>query len=67
MKGRHSLAALCLVSALGCGSAVTPALVQCKLEALRVLPADPEQATVADARDLVARIKACHAAPDAGQ
>jgi len=65
--GRHYIAAIGITLSLGCGSAVTPALVQCKLEALRVLPADPEQATVADARDLVSRIKACHAAPDAGQ
>ncbi len=53
--------------ATGCGqSAVTPQLVQCKLDALRVLPTDPKQVTVADAIDVVSRIKACTQPADAG-
>ena len=51
----------------GCGqAAITPQMVQCKLDALRVLPEDPKQATVADAVDLISRIKACHEPADAG-
>ena len=43
-------------------------LVECQLAALKVLPDDPEQATVADARDVIQRVKACHeqAAVDSG-
>jgi len=51
----------------GCGqAAVTQKLVECKLDALRVLPDDPAQVTVADAIDVVSRIKACHQPADAG-
>jgi len=51
----------------GCGrAAIAPQLVQCKLDALRVLPDDPAQVTVADAVDVVSRIKACHQPADAG-
>jgi hypothetical protein len=58
---------LLAANATGCGqSAVTPQLVQCKLDALRVLPLDPAQVTVADAVDVVSRIKACHQPADAG-
>lgn len=51
----------------GCGqAAVTPQLVKCKLDALKVLPEDPKQVTVADAIDVVSRIKACYQPADAG-
>lgn len=58
---------LIAANASGCGqSAVTPQLVQCKLAALRVLPEDPKQVTIADAIDVVSRIKACTQPADAG-
>lgn len=41
-------------------------LAECKLDALRVLPADPEQATVADARDVIQRLRACNASEQDG-
>lgn len=56
--------ALCLLLN-GCGAA-SQALVECKLNALKVLPSDPMQATVLDAVDVIERVKACHAATDAG-
>lgn len=38
------------------------ALVECAGEAaLRVLPVDPEQATIADVRDVAERVEACRA------
>lgn len=40
-----------------CGNS---ALVQCKLDALKVLPADPMMATVYDAVDIIERVRACH-------
>jgi len=49
----------------GCGAA-TPLLVQCKLDALKILPDDPRMVTPWDAVDLVNRIKACHAPADGG-
>jgi hypothetical protein len=55
-----------LLGSAACGSGLTPALVECKLNALRVLPEDPNQATVADARDVIGRLKACHAQADGG-
>lgn len=49
---------------LACGNS---ALVQCKLDALRVLPEDPGNATVYDAVDIIERIRACHRlTPDGG-
>ncbi len=45
---------------VGClGGGVSP-LVRCKLEALRVLPEDPMQATVYDAVDVIERLQRCH-------
>jgi hypothetical protein len=49
----------------GCAASQVPALVQCKLDALRVLPKDPMQVTFADGVDLVERIQACEAGSDA--
>lgn len=46
-----------------CGSTQ---LVECRVNALHVLPADPEQVTVYDVVDLVGRLKACKAQGDAG-
>ena len=49
------------------GGALSP-LVRCKLDALKVLPDDPMQATAYDAADLIGRLKACHRdAADGGQ
>lgn len=54
---RLSIAIVCLAfSVCGC----TSTLVQCKVDALKVLPDDPGQATVRDAIDVVRRVKACH-------
>jgi hypothetical protein len=50
-------------SALGCGS---PALVQCRLEAVKFLPEDPKQVTPYDVVDLIGRLNACRAGADAG-
>jgi hypothetical protein len=48
----------------GCGA--SSALVQCKLDALDVLPEDPRHATVYDAVDVIQRVRACHDAPADG-
>lgn len=63
-----TLAGFALVCLFGCSVAGTlPQSVQCRLNALTVLPKDPKMATVADAIDVVNRVKACDAAPaDAG-
>lgn len=53
----------------GCAAAADrAALVQCAGEAvLKVLPADPEQTTIADVKDIQARVTACHGTkPDGG-
>jgi hypothetical protein len=51
---------------VGClGGGLSP-LVRCKLDALRVLPEDPMQATAYDAVDLIERLRACHREADAG-
>lgn len=58
---------LCLVRGVaGCG---TPALLQCRLDAVRMLPEDPGQVTVYDVVDLTQRLHACKAPAggDAGQ
>lgn len=59
---------LALAAALtpACGTAVNPALVQCKLEALRVLPEDPKAISSHDLDTLAGKLQACHASPDAG-
>jgi hypothetical protein len=49
--------------AVGCGS---PALVQCRLEAVKFLPEDPHQVTPYDVIDLVQRLNACRATADGG-
>ena len=43
-----------------------PARAACDLEAVSALSEDPEQTTIADLKDVIARRKACRAA-DAGQ
>lgn len=40
----------------GCG---TPAVLQCRLDAVKVLPKDPGQLTPYDVADLVGRLHAC--------
>lgn len=61
-----AVAAFCTVLAPGCGAAVTPQLVQCKLAALKVLPRDPKMVTPYDLEDLVSRVNACEALNDGG-
>lgn len=60
---RSGLLGLVACSALGCGS---PALVQCRVEAVKFLPEDPGQITPYDLVDLVTRLNACKAKVDAG-
>jgi len=55
-----------LLTLSGCGAALTPQLVECKLNALKILPKDPMQVTFADGVDLVERLNACEAASDGG-
>lgn len=52
----------------GCGSSLTPQLVECKLNALRVLPRDVKMVTPYDVEDLYVRLESCHreAAADGG-
>jgi succinyl-CoA synthetase alpha subunit len=45
--------------ACGVGAQRIPAVIQCEIDALKVLPKDPQMATVYDARDLVERVRAC--------
>lgn len=47
------------------GGGLSP-LARCKLEALRILPEDPLQATVYDAVDVIERLQACHRDGDGG-
>lgn len=61
------LVGLCVLGplCLACGNS---ALVQCKLEALKVLPEDPGMVTLYDAVDIVERVRACHRSEaDGGQ
>ena len=60
---RSVLLGMVACSALGCGS---PALVQCRLEAVKFLPEDPKQVTPYDVVDLIGRLNACRAGADAG-
>jgi hypothetical protein len=41
-------------------------VVRCQLDALKVLPEDPLQATVHDAVDVIQRVRACHEQADGG-
>lgn len=63
-----ALGLACSLLTPGCGTAVTPQLVQCKLESLRVLPKDVKMVTPYDIEDLYGRLKACDGAAksDAG-
>lgn len=64
MAIRILLLGLVACSACGCGS---PALVQCRVEAVKFLPEDPGQITPYDLVDLVHRLNACKArGADAG-
>lgn len=54
------LFALVLLS--GCGSG---ALIQCRVDAVSLLPLEPEDISVGDLREVVRRVKACQAG-DAG-
>jgi hypothetical protein len=59
------LTVLVLVAiASGCGA---PALLQCRVEAVKMLPDDPMQLTFGDVADLTQRLHACKAQGDAGQ
>lgn len=59
---------LLVVAALLCScTAAQRDRAQCALDAVKVLPDDPEQATVADARDVIQRLKVCRdGSPDGG-
>jgi hypothetical protein len=61
-----SVVGLCVVRGLaGCGA---PALLQCRVEAVKMLPDDPMQLTFGDVADLTERLHACKAQdPDAGR
>ena len=63
-----SLASLAVAfGACGVGSANLPAVIQCQLDALKVLPKDPAMATPYDAVDIIHRIRACKREfPDGG-
>jgi hypothetical protein len=63
-----AIVAAALIALVKCASAGSlPAVVECKLSALKVLPSDPLNATVYDAVDVIQRIRACgHAHPDGG-
>lgn len=74
----HALIQIGLGALLGIGAAVLPMscgaggtlspLMRCKLDALKVLPEDPMNATVYDAVDVIQRVRACHVeAGDAGR
>lgn len=75
-RGQQAIlgAVICSV-ALGlhwaCGGATAqnlPAFVQCQLDALKVLPEDPNMVTVYDAADIVERVRSCRLShPDAGR
>lgn len=54
---RSGLLVALACSAPGCGS---PALVQCRVEAVRFLPEDPRQLTFADVSDLTVRLHRCN-------
>ncbi len=47
---------LCLAGLVACSAAQTHA---CELNALRVLPLDPDAISVGDARELVKNLKSC--------
>lgn len=52
-----------LLALSACGASQ---LVECRLQAIRALPEDPEMVTVYDAIDTVKRLRACKVAGDAG-
>lgn len=51
---------------LACTNARLSGLVRCQLEALKVLPDDPNMATIYDVVDIIERVQACKRAGDAG-
>lgn len=55
------LVALGVPMACTASGGLSPA-VRCQLDALKVLPEDPMQATVYDAVDVIRRVRACKAA-----
>lgn len=57
--------ALCLCLD-GCGATLTGAVVECKLNALKVLPDDVRFVTPYDAVDIWQRVRACDAAATDG-
>lgn len=57
---------LLAITLLVAGCDRLPAREACDLEAVSVLSEEPEQTTIADLKDVIARRKACRAA-DAGQ
>ena len=66
LAGAVVLAATLLVTKCTAGGQLTPRM-QCRLDALKVLPSDPLNATVYDAVDVIQRVRACDRShPDAG-
>jgi hypothetical protein len=53
---KRAVCAAWLVTA--CGS---PALLQCRVDAVAALPLEPDQVSVGDVRAVVAKLKACQA------
>jgi hypothetical protein len=52
--------------AVACGVGGLSPVARCKLDALKVLPSDPRQATLGDAIDIIERVRACHRAAEDG-
>lgn len=67
VHGLLALVQVCIFApplCVACSPAAS-ARVQCELDALKILPSDPMQATVYDAVDVINRVRACRA-PDVG-
>ena len=50
----------------GLASCSSATLAQCRLQAVAILPADPDEISVGVARELARRVKECEAQPDGG-
>lgn len=58
---------LCFAVVAGvCAACGTASAVTCRVDAVKLLPSDPERVTAGDVVDLVGRLKACEATGDAG-
>ena len=61
---RLALILVLSTTVIGCQAQLSRA--ECALDAVKALPDDPEQATVADAKDVIQRLTACRSSVDAG-